>query len=259
MIKDLLVSFRDNVKNKSSNPFLGTYALVWSIRNWRLVYSFFFFDSKTTLNDRIDILASYYTYKTFIYDLGCNILWAIVALILSYLLINLSRLIVNLFEKQLTPFIYKITDSDSIVLKETYDRLKSDKRDLEIKLEKERESKGKMQKEISSLEERNQELFRANDEPIDEEPNVAPANSTKPEDILFNKLKKKNLSDNFLSIASSVENEADFVDSRGVDGNMSYYIKLGLVQIAETEQEWVRHVLTENGRAVLSKLRLTIA
>ena len=143
MIRDLLVSFKDNIKSKSSNPFLGTYTVIWCIRNWRLVYSFFFFDSKTTLAERIEILASYYTFKTFASDILLNILWAFGALILSYLLVNLSRLIVNLFEKRLTPYIYKITDSDSIVLKETYDRLKSDKQELEIKLERERDSKGK--------------------------------------------------------------------------------------------------------------------
>lgn len=263
MIKDLLVSFKENIKSKSRNPFLGTYAIVWIIRNWRLIYSFFFFDSKTTRSERIEILASYYTYKTFITDLLWNILWAIGALILSYALINLSRLIVNLFEKRLTPYVYKLTDSNSIVLKEIYDNLKSDKREIEIKLEQERDNKGKMQREITALEDKIQEMLvekveQDNESSVEKVPDFAPHNSTKAEDILFNKIKSKKLSDNFLSVGSNIANQPDWVDSNKVDKNMDYYIKLGLIQIVEIDNGWTKYALSKNGIAVLEKIRLDI-
>ena len=263
LIKDLLVSFKENIKSKSKNPFLGTYAIVWIIRNWRLIYSFFFFDSKTTRSERIEILASYYTYKTFITDLLWNILWALGALILSYLLINLSRLIVNLFEKRLTPYVYKLTDSDSIVLKEIYDKLKSEKRELEIKLELERDNKGKMQREITVLEDKIQEILvkkiEQNKEISPEKQfDIAPVNSTKPENILFNKLKNKKLLDNFLEVASSIANDPGWVDSNKQDINLEYYIKLGLIEIVQIDKHWRKYTLSENGSAVLEKIRLNL-
>ena len=149
MIKDLLVSFKDNVQRRTTNPFLGTFAIVWLLRNWKLVYTFFYFDSSTTLNQRINIIATYFTANKFTVDLLWNIWWTLIALTTTLILINLSRLIVNLFEKRLTPWIYRITDSNSVVLKETYDSLRNEKFELEIKFEAERDSKSKLQKEIS--------------------------------------------------------------------------------------------------------------
>jgi len=32
-VKDFLISFSDNFKKKTQNPFLGTYLIVWIIRN----------------------------------------------------------------------------------------------------------------------------------------------------------------------------------------------------------------------------------
>ena len=48
MIKDFLVSFKDNFKEKTRNPFLGTYLIVWLIRNWELIYTLFNFDQNKT-------------------------------------------------------------------------------------------------------------------------------------------------------------------------------------------------------------------
>jgi hypothetical protein len=260
MIKDLLVSFKDNIKSKSSNPFLGTYAIVWCVRNWKLVYSFFFFDAKTTLDQKIKILSSYYTFETFISDLLWNILWALSALILSYSLINLSRFIVNLFEQRLTPFIYKITDSGSIVLKEKYDRLKSDKQELEIKLERERDSKGKMQKEINSLEEQIQEMFRINGERegqeslealIENEPKSFTAT-----DKLFNKLKTKDLVNKFINTVMNIHREQGWMNHENEDEDTSYFIRIGLLEFEKSESEFTKYNLTDSGQEVLKKAQL---
>ncbi|PHR74512.1 MAG: hypothetical protein COA67_00075 [Lutibacter sp.] len=158
MIKDFLISFKDNIKKKTSNPFLGTYAIVWVIRNWELVYSLFQFDSDTNRIKRIEIIKAYYLDRNFIYDLLFNVLWAFGVLILTFALINLSRLIINFFEKIVTPKIYEITDKNSVVLKETYNQLKSEMDILESKLEKERENKSKLQIEITRLEERDSKI-----------------------------------------------------------------------------------------------------
>ena len=118
-----------------------------------------------------------------------------------------------------------------------------------------------MQKEISSLEEQIQEMFRANaeregEESLNKEPEIAPVESTKPEDILFNKLKKKDLFDNFLTTSIEVSKDEGWLKDK--DENMSYYVKLGLIGIDKTDNEWTMYHLTDIGSKVVSKIRLTI-
>lgn len=135
MIKDFFVSFKDNFKEKTQNPFLGTYLIVWVIRNWELVYTLFNFDDDYTLEKKKAFITKYYDEAhNFIENLFYNILWTFGVLILTYILLNVSRLIVNLFDKQLKPWIYKITDSKSIVLKEEYEQLRSERDDLQSRL-----------------------------------------------------------------------------------------------------------------------------
>ncbi|RYY88351.1 MAG: hypothetical protein EOO15_09255 [Chitinophagaceae bacterium] len=152
MIKDLIVSFKDNFKDKTSNPFLGTYVLVWLLRNWEVVYTLVNFDKGLKLVEKVAYLKSFFTKQTFIENLLTNIFWTFLVLILTYVLINLSRLIVNFSEKQVAPFVYKISDSKSIVLKEVYLTLRAERDELEVKLDKEREMRIKLESRIASLE-----------------------------------------------------------------------------------------------------------
>ena len=160
MVKDFFVSFKENLQTKSSNPFLGTYVIIWCIRHWELVYSFFFFDAKSTRTEKIKIISDYYADKNLVEDILINIGIALIVLIVTYSLMNLSRFIVDIFEKKVKPWVSKFTDKNSIVLKEVHDAVKTEKNDLEIKLEKEREAKGKLQKEISDLETKIDELYK---------------------------------------------------------------------------------------------------
>ena len=123
MIRDFLISFKDNLNEKSRNPFLGTYLIVWLFRNWELVYTLFHFDPEQKLEHKVGFIKGYYSQHDFIENLLTNIYWAFGLLILTYLLLSISRLIVNLSDKRITPWIYKITDSNSIVLKSEYERI----------------------------------------------------------------------------------------------------------------------------------------
>lgn len=158
MIKDLFVSFRDSIKDKTTNPFLGTYILVWLIRNWDLVYSVFNFDKEHDLEHKINYINNYYSEgNSFLWNVGANILWTFGVLISTYILLNISRAIVNLFEKQLKPWVYKYTDNKSIVLKIDYDLLKQQRDDLQVRLAAERESKAKLEVRMKTLEEQKKE------------------------------------------------------------------------------------------------------
>ncbi|HEY0056585.1 MAG TPA: hypothetical protein VGB63_14620 [Pedobacter sp.] len=65
MIKDIFDSFKDNLRERTTNPFLGTFVIVWVIKNWKLVYSLFYFDKDFTLEKRLNYISSYFKEDTF--------------------------------------------------------------------------------------------------------------------------------------------------------------------------------------------------
>lgn len=157
MIKDLLVSFTENIKSKTTNPFFGTLIIVWILHNWRMIYTLFNFEETQNLQSRNDFLSQYLDPQYFIPNLALCIGSSFIVLIITYSLLNLSRLIVNYFEKIVTPFVYKWTDKSSIVLKRDYDLLKQEKFRFEKKFEEERETRLKWQNEYEVLEKKLQD------------------------------------------------------------------------------------------------------
>ena len=79
-------------------------------------------------------------------------------LIVTYLLLNLSRLIVNFSNKKVTPWVYKITDKSSIVLKSTYDKLSEDRDRFQKRYELERAERYKVEEELEKVQNRVLEL-----------------------------------------------------------------------------------------------------
>ena len=92
MIQDLIVSFKENIKGKTTNPFFGTLIIVWVFHNWRLMYSLFNFESSSDLKTRLIFLSDYLDAENFLPDLLLCILMTIIVLISTYILLNLSRL-----------------------------------------------------------------------------------------------------------------------------------------------------------------------
>jgi phage antirepressor YoqD-like protein len=262
MIKDFFVSFKDNLTKKSRNPFLGTYLIVWLIRNWDLVYTLFHFEKQHNLEFKINFIREYYEKHNFIENLGYNILWSFALLSITFVLINISRLIVNLFEKKVTPLIYQLTDKNSIVLKETHDILKNENNELELKLEKEREAKGRLQKEIVNLEVKLETAYaRAPkvdyvDEVSENTDQYSAIGGETEANILLRKLKNKNLIDGYLDTILRLEKEEGWL--KRDDENITYFSKLGLFRITENRNDFVQYELTEIGHSVARKARLSI-
>ncbi len=140
MIKDLLVSFKDNIKVKTTNPFFGTLIVVWLFHNYKFVYTIFNFRASTGLDDRLTFLGTYLESENFIPNFLWCIGYAILVLISTYILLNFSRLIVYAFDKKLTPWIKKVTDSNSIVDKDEYEILQQENIKLVGRIDQEREA-----------------------------------------------------------------------------------------------------------------------
>lgn len=264
MIKDIFTSTRDNLKEKTTNPFLGTYVIVWLIRNWRLVYTLFNFDKEDKLKDKIEFVKNYYTEINFIQNILINILWAFAVLIITYLLLNISRLIVNLSEKRLTPWIYKITDSKSIVLKTTYETILLERDELQVRLDQERESRSRLENRIKNLEEQLIESYKSKnsnttvtnpaDAPTDKTPDNPENTST--DIILYKKLKDQNLLDDFLDITVKI-NKGEYINNS--DERKDPLIRLGLITFSKNNDynsALKLYKLTPDGEAVLRKARL---
>lgn len=147
MVKDTLNSMLDNIKERTTNPFLGTFVIVWVIKNWKLVYSLFYFDSAFTLPKRLTYIETYFNEKSF----WCNMLgvigYTLIVLLLTYILLALSRLLTEFYDKVIVPQIAKITDKSSVVLKTKHKELEEAFKLLEKRYEDERLAKVAAQNE----------------------------------------------------------------------------------------------------------------
>jgi len=247
MIKDFLVSFKDNFKDKTRNPFLGTYLIVWLIRNWELVYSLFNFDNHLKLVDKIDFIKEFYTKNEFLINLWTNVYWSLGLLILTYLLLNISRLITNLSEKRLTPWIYKITDSNSIVLKTEFNRIRSDRDELQIRLDHERELKSKLDNRIKILEEKIIELTSKKLE--DRKDEVSDVYS-----VLISTLKKNHLVIELFEFLKDI-NSGNHIHKN--KNGLNTFIELGLLKYNKdsTTAGYGFYEFTSDGQEVIRRLR----
>lgn len=261
MVKDFLVSFSDNFKERVKNPLLGTYLLVWLVRNWDLIYSLFNFDSNLKLKDKIGFVNNYFKKTDFVENLLINIYWAFGLLILTYLLVNASRFIVNLSEKQLTPWIYKITDSKSIVLKNEYERIRSQSDDMQVRLDNEREAKSRLEFRIKNLENELIEIGKSKksvsaDEMLKSELQNNTTKTQERTDILITKLKAKNLQQDFLNTYLGIQ-QGDTLNS--TSETTKFFLQIGLIQYQGNYSGNEKYyVITDDGKKIVEKLRLEI-
>ena len=205
MIKDLIVSFRDNFKDKVKNPFLGTYALVWIIRNWDLIFTLFNFNRGTSLENKLKIITVYLEDNPFFGGLVINVLYTFLFLIIIYFLLNVSRAIVNLYEKKLKPWVYKLTDNSSIVLKDDYERLRNERDNLLVRINNERDEKSKIENELKRLEE------QINERNLSEAIASPDYDENKEIESIYFKLEERNLIDDFKKVALEIKKNGQYV------------------------------------------------
>lgn len=160
MVKDFFVSFRDNIKGKVTNPFFGTLIAVWLIHNYKFVYTIFNFRTSTGLDDRLTFIGTYLERDNFLPDLGWCILYALGALLLTYILLNVSRVIVLWFERRITPHINKFVDSKLIVTIDVHNSQVAETKKFEKRYKDEQEAKLDLQNKYDELEKKLQSQLR---------------------------------------------------------------------------------------------------
>ena len=247
MIKDILDSLQSNIKQKTTNPFLGTLILVWIIHNWKYVLTFFNFGS-WTIEAKIAYLSQLFDGRAFLLNLLICIIYTILALVITYAMLNLSRLIVNIYEKQVTPFIYKITDKSSIVLKEDFDRLQNIRLALEKKLETERDERLKIQNDRDVLEKRLGELLNKEIEKPSNLDNLQNTNDSNKIDTILKKIE----SNQYLYTFDKLIIQISKLETIKTTAAVEFFLKLGLIEITEIIErgEQNRYRFTDLGNLV---------
>jgi hypothetical protein len=151
MVKEVWDSFKDNIKERVTNPFLGTFLLVWIVHNWRVVYAFLNFDKDYKLQNKIDYFNKYWTEHSFFWNLLGVALITVGVLIITYFFLALSRFFSNYFENVIVPFIYKISKGKTVTY-ETYQKELNKGMVMELRVEEERKLKNQALSERDTIE-----------------------------------------------------------------------------------------------------------
>lgn len=235
MIKNSLLSLTENLKSKTTNPFFGTLIIVWIIHNWKLVYTVFHFEQDTSLDMRIAFLTTYFKQPAFIYDLLWCILISIGVLIITYALLNLTRLILNFSDKVVAPFVYKITDKSSIVLKSDYQQLEELRQHFEDKYESERKARLLLRDELEKS-----EIKLTKTEP--KKPKVIGEINRK-RTVFENLIKSKNNLAQFKEMVDIVSNSIAVKENPAIKTSLKY----NLITKARSTQSGYKYSYTQDG------------
>jgi hypothetical protein len=233
MIKDFATSFRDNVRERTSNPFFGTFIIVWTFRHWKLVYALLTVEWSYPLDNRITIIEDYFKDQTFVSSIFWTTVWTFGILISSYTLLNISRLIINFYEKMITPKMYQWTDKSDVVLKIDYLKLIDENQRLKDRLENEREQKIKIQKERDELETRlSNELVNnlSMQGSSKKEEDLTVINQVEGvEEIALSKIRNSQYANDFGKLIGYIAQGKSLRSSSFID----YFSQLGLIELKE--------------------------
>ena len=178
------------------------------------------------------------------------------ALHLYYLkYLSISRIIVNTFEKQVLPWVTKITDSDSIVEKELYNKLKYEKESLDLKLEKEREAKNRLQTEVIELEKKMESIELKYNNKLAEE-NIGNSISKETIDKFLVLIFEKGYTEDFIDVAIQLSKGDGWYERGAEPENIKYYYKIGLIEVGDSTSSSIDYVLTNIGVAIFNVLRV---
>lgn len=138
---EAISSFFDNIKQKTTNPFFGTLILVWSYRNWELIYTLLNFDSDSKLTDKTVFIKTYFSSRdSFWIELSINIGYALLFMFMGIVLIVGTRFVMNFVEHRITPHLYNKAISKLVVNKSVHQNTLNERDNAITELEKLKES-----------------------------------------------------------------------------------------------------------------------
>jgi sRNA-binding regulator protein Hfq len=256
MIKDSLNSILDNIKERATNPFLGTLIVVWTVHNWKLVYSIFYFESSFKLINRLEYIDKYFNDRPFVWNLFIVVGITILVLLFTYLMLTVSRLITDTQERMVLPLISKWTDKTSVVLKTEHFALQDVVKQLGARVEEERLAKVAAQAERDSIDKQLVEMRQSNQllvgpKDLTGGPEVeSPTLDLRRSD--FNRIAEQ-----IKPLGSEYINKSvnDILNGDGISKNdevVKVFLREGLIKVSRQVNAFTNnYVLTEDGRSFL--------
>lgn len=181
MVKDTLDSVFENLKERTTNPFLGTLIVVWIIKNWKLVYSLLYFDGSFKLKDRLDYITQYFSERSFYWNMLGVVFITMIVLLTTYALLTISRLLTDFYERVVLPWVSEVTDKSTVILKTEHNKVLEEVKYLQTRLEEERLAKVAAQNERDQADERILKLTTVKKE--EEEVSATPSSSARTTEI----------------------------------------------------------------------------
>ena len=152
---NFISSFFDNIKDKTTNPFFGTLIFVWLVRNWDLIYTIFNFDIDCNLEDKKEFINGYYKDYALGKEMLINISIAFGLMVLSYGLIVISRLVVNVTNHNIIPRMNEKTVSKLVVNKARFETVKKTRDEYFVKIQ-------DFEEQVIALQQKNSLLKKTN-------------------------------------------------------------------------------------------------
>lgn len=159
-IKATIESFYENAKERLTNPFLGTFMIIWIIKNYRFCFAVFNFDKDQNLEAKLNFIKNEFPLNRFCANTINTILLTFLVLIVTYLLLTLSRFITDFYIKVALPWVINVFDGKRIFTNEQFENIEIVNSELLIKLKEEKikrreaeSERNDAEKELASLKE----------------------------------------------------------------------------------------------------------
>lgn len=154
MIRDIIDSLKDNIIKRVKNPFLGTFTVVFILKNWELFYSLLVFDQAENRISRIETITQY------INDAGGSFwmliwaaIWTLVILSISYIFFDIGIFLSNSNDSIIKPWILKlISKGTKIVSIEDHRLLEKKYQDVSDQLKEEKKKRFESDREKEAIE-----------------------------------------------------------------------------------------------------------
>ena len=117
---EIIENIRNTIGKRLKGDFGGTFILIWTILNWKLIYILFNFDNDCTLFDKLKIIEEYIKHR-YPWRLFLTPLLLTIGSVFSYSVLNyITYSITTFFSLRVRPYILKIIDTNTIVERGRY-------------------------------------------------------------------------------------------------------------------------------------------
>jgi hypothetical protein len=153
MVKETIESIKYNITEKFTNPFLGSFIIVWIVHHWSIVYAFFYFDKDYSLEKRIQFFEMYWVNHSFLGSLFGAAGIALLVIIFTFLFLAATKYLSNIYRNVLIPLADKYSKGN-VVTNVTYQIAIDKIKELDKKIEEERRQKNTLISERDEFERR---------------------------------------------------------------------------------------------------------